>query len=625
MGARKCIADRPVHGTRGIVQSPPFLPLSHEMKQTASRANHRTFAIATLMFVLASGLIAGLAFSMHSVLQDGAYVVEGQPSVPFSFPLKIQNASNPTITVTFGMRLGTIHPTRFDVTPDDCLQAVWVNGQAMENKALPYCDYNNPISIDFGNSLRSGGNVIIALIKNNGGDAGLTLHPSSPGFLSLLPLLLFVAALLAYVLFIMKMCRRPAWQKATATIAILGFALRIFYLLRTPFWIRGHDTDGHIDYIRYLAAHAALPIPNKGWEFWQPPLYYAISAIWMNVGSPLHLTNLDTLFGVQVLSLMFSVATILLILWIAAMCTPPAYRPIALPLVALLCAFFPGLVLQAAVINNDTLTLTLTLLAIALLIRWWQKESRRVWIWVAIVTGLAIIAKNTALLIIPIALLCLLLSPRLERKKKISLGVSMLCIVTVIAGWFSVYRIIQDRSQPMIIGNNAALNAGLSVPNTVKALTTFNPVAITRIPYNDAWNDAARRQNFWEYWYRSAFYGEFSFGDAKKSLASMILAGSFALLLFALIGIIRSAKQSFKATLPLLLCLLVLPLGHLLFRIQEPFSSSEDFRYSLPFLAPMFFYAAFGVASCRSVFMKNAGIALVTVLAALCGVFLVQV
>ena len=40
----------------------------------------------------------------------------------------------------------------------------------------------------------------------------------------------------------------------------------------------GFDARYHADYIEYVQKHGALPLPNEGWEMFQPPLYYVISA-----------------------------------------------------------------------------------------------------------------------------------------------------------------------------------------------------------------------------------------------------------------------------------------------------------------------------------------------------------
>ena len=40
----------------------------------------------------------------------------------------------------------------------------------------------------------------------------------------------------------------------------------------------GFDSKEHLNYISYIQQHRALPLPNEGWEMYQPPLYYLIAA-----------------------------------------------------------------------------------------------------------------------------------------------------------------------------------------------------------------------------------------------------------------------------------------------------------------------------------------------------------
>lgn len=42
---------------------------------------------------------------------------------------------------------------------------------------------------------------------------------------------------------------------------------------------RGFDALAHIEYVDYLRLNHRLPLPANGWEFSQPPLYYAVMAI----------------------------------------------------------------------------------------------------------------------------------------------------------------------------------------------------------------------------------------------------------------------------------------------------------------------------------------------------------
>jgi hypothetical protein len=41
---------------------------------------------------------------------------------------------------------------------------------------------------------------------------------------------------------------------------------------------------GHIDYVQYMFTHWSVPPAQGGWEFYQPPLYYFLSALWMQAG-----------------------------------------------------------------------------------------------------------------------------------------------------------------------------------------------------------------------------------------------------------------------------------------------------------------------------------------------------
>jgi len=47
--------------------------------------------------------------------------------------------------------------------------------------------------------------------------------------------------------------------------------------------LSGYDVDGHVAYIRYVQQHHELPTAQQGWEMFQPPLYYAISAVMLDV------------------------------------------------------------------------------------------------------------------------------------------------------------------------------------------------------------------------------------------------------------------------------------------------------------------------------------------------------
>ena len=45
-----------------------------------------------------------------------------------------------------------------------------------------------------------------------------------------------------------------------------------------PF-LHGFDSQAHLDYIEYVQERHALPLPTEGFEMFQPPFYYVLSAV----------------------------------------------------------------------------------------------------------------------------------------------------------------------------------------------------------------------------------------------------------------------------------------------------------------------------------------------------------
>jgi hypothetical protein len=74
-----------------------------------------------------------------------------------------------------------------------------------------------------------------------------------------------------------RRCGYGLW--ASWPVALAGL-LAVQYLDVTTPWVRQHDVGGHREYVEHLRAHRALPAVLRGWETWQPPLYYCIAAAW---------------------------------------------------------------------------------------------------------------------------------------------------------------------------------------------------------------------------------------------------------------------------------------------------------------------------------------------------------
>lgn len=588
------------------------------------RGRNRVTAIGIAAFTAAILLLVGYMASTRSVIEDGVYTVDGVAE-EFSMPLRLRNAPAGDIIILFGLHLAEHHPASFRIVPDDCLESLNINGEDVGDAGLPFCDFTNGEVLDLSAYLQPGENIVIARISNGGGDAQLQWQPVWGNAAVFVPWLLLVALITGLCLFLLTRVKPAPWISWLCILFLAAAFLRGYYLLSTPYWVRGHDTDGHIEYIDYIAEHGRLPAPDEGWEYWQPPLYYAVGAVWAKSAAAAGIGRGGMLFGMQVLSSIFSLLILACVAWAGIRLFPdPKERSAALPLFFGLIAFFPGLVYLSARINNDVPAVLFAFAAACALLEWWKSGSRTWWCLLMLAIALHILTKANGLLLLPVAYVCLLARRGNSWKRTFADGLTGLLIVGVVAGWFNVYRLTHDGSQDMIIGNTQTLNTELRVPNDAAAYTVFSPVGMIRHPYNNPFEDSARRRYFWEYWYRSAFFGEFDFGEGRRLLASWILASSFIVLLIALAGFIRTIPRRFYAYLPMAVLAAALPLGHAVFRFRYPYASSQDFRYSLLVLLPWALYVTLGIVLFRSPAWRKIATTAAHVFIAFCIAFLLH-
>ena len=249
--------------------------------------------------------------------------------------------------------------------------------------------------------------------------------------------------------------------------------------------------------------------------------------------------------------------------------------------------------------------------------------------------GLGALTKANAALMLPVAIVSALLYSNgdfWERLRSAAIGI---LIITVLCLPYYFWR-SSEQGAVRIVGNAHALNSGLKVDNSLAHLTIFNPGRIIEVPFNNSWDDTSGRRFFWEFLYRSAFFGEFNFGDSYRGIASiMLFLGLFALAATAVglwstrIGFstchpLEGGEHVIRPHLPwatLLLSILVL---HLAFRVSLPFSCHQDFRHSAITSVAFCYFIACAVGDGRSPGRCAMGYAMFA-LAVLCSIFVVQV
>lgn len=508
-----------------------------------------------------------------------------------------------SIALAFSLTLHPMHARVFQIIADDCVQSLTVNGQAVGQGLIPFCDLSRGRVLRLGSHLHAGTNRILMTIQNVGGPASYTWRIAWQDPLLLSLRILLLVGLLAGAILVAKGLALSRWQQTFFGIFCIGCALRLLYVFQTPYQMRAYDADGHLEYIQYVAQHLALPPIWNGWEFYQAPLYYVLTGLWVSIGSAygraLPLLTRD----IQWIAFFSSVLTLGTLGWIATLLFSRKEKKERLLFFALL-SVLPSIVFLSPRINNDVLLLLWEVLCFGFLLLWWQRGQWRHW-WIALLLlALSILTKTNGLLLVPVAFLLLACRRHLPLKRKALVGAMSLLLLTLLTGWIFTLREGISLSQPLV-ANTGNLSSALYVRNSVETFTEFNPLRMILTPYNNPWDDAAGRQYFWEYFFKSAFFGEFDLGSPLRPLASAVLFSALLSLLFAVYGAWMSIRKEGFSALPLSCTAIFLLLGHALHRSITPHSCAQDFRFSLLVSIPVLFFLVRGIKWIRSPWLRS--------------------
>jgi len=173
---------------------------------------------------------------------------------------------------------------------------------------------------------------------------------------------------------------------------VIGAAVRVHNGLTFPLF-GSYDAYGHFTYVWYLAQTGRVPLPTSGWEFFHPPLYYALMAlIWKA------LAGIDPVVRLRVGVVIVAVAS--LVHW-AAVSDILRRRLPAERLVRLLAGgfmlFLPVHLYSAAFLGNEGLGAVLCTSAFVTLLAGLRQPTWTRSALLGLLLGLAMLTKVTAL------------------------------------------------------------------------------------------------------------------------------------------------------------------------------------------------------------------------------------
>ncbi len=552
----------------------------------------RSVVLLTAIFVLGASLIFFLGRSILPQVTSGLYRIEDRTPEPLRLPLAF-GSQGEHITVDVLITIPAWRSVRLAVRADDCLDAIFIDGQRLD-AFEPVCrGFSERTTIPLPEDLSSGVHAFRFEWRDTGGAAGFDLgvSPLDSGFLFLL--FLSFALGLWYLHRIATLLRVQTPERWFIGTILLSVLLRCFYWCTTPFFVRSHEWDKHVDYIRYVAEYWRIPPAAAGWEFHQPPLYYALAALSQRIGTFFGFSDVAILSHLHLLSFILGLLSIALIVWVSVLLFPRKEMRLRTLFFSVV-AFMPSLIFPVSRISNDALAVPLGFVLFGLLFLWWNSGSVRAWYALIVSLAVGMLTKLTALVFVPV-LLCLLgfrlFSKRSWQGSHVLLGA--LLFMTLFA-WYPAHRFWMETSPVRTVTlGNLGMDPATVLDRAPESLLTFNPIAILQSPYNSPADPSARRM-FPEYFYTSAFFGEFHFPVSFRGVSFLLLLFGMFLFPYIVAGCISSLLR-FRDHAPILLLTLSILSAAFLYRFLFSFAPNQDFRFSVLLMIPIAWFLIRGI------------------------------
>jgi hypothetical protein len=197
---------------------------------------------------------------------------------------------------------------------------------------------------------------------------------------------------------------RPRWltpNVVAVVLAVLWVVLAINNLPRMPNHL-GYDVQAHVEYIAYVAKHDRVPLAGEGWQMFQSPLYYVVSA-------PLYAmlegrVEPGTLLRVlRIVPMLCGLAQVELVRRAARLALPR--QPEAQSAALLVGGLMPMNLYISQTLSNEPMSGCLTALAIVMGLRFVRSTRKRgdgSMAATGAALGLALLAKVSAVVVTPV-------------------------------------------------------------------------------------------------------------------------------------------------------------------------------------------------------------------------------
>ena len=377
-----------------------------------------------------------------------------------------------------------------------------------------------------------------------------------------------------------------AYGYATAAIFLLGIIVRMLYIHNTPYDVRQHDLTGgyeQLSYIMHFTQQWTLPDTNVS-QYYHPPLHHMLCALWIRLQRLVN-TGIDvgeSIENVQYLTALYS--SLFMVIANRIYAQLKLHRQFLFMATAVT-ALHPTLIILSGSINNDMLAILLYASALLWAMKWWDEQSARNTVLLALFIGLGMMAKignaTLAFVVAPFFLAKLLQSEGRQQRERLFSKFALFGLISLPLGmWHPVRNLVLFGQS---FGYVPALTVGGWLDRSAYSLTervlSFPLGQLLNGPYVNV----AADYNLPIYTLKCSLFGEWVYDEGFFRLANALLTVNILLVIMSLVAMVYIAISKRRAKhIMLLVCWAVQALSITSLYIANPFTCSMDFRYIVP-------------------------------------------
>lgn len=397
---------------------------------------------------------------------------------------------------------------------------------------------------------------------------------------------------------------------------MLGFAilLRIYYFVDMGYISFQHDYQGHIEFIKFFADNFTLPLPHKGWEYPQQPLYYMVSGTVFAIARGFGLSDWHSLWGVGWVTVILNSVSLIFAYRLVRLFTSNVLMQNLT--MAFLC-FTPSLIYMSTRISNDPFAASFSIIALFYIFSSYQYDFKRYfftalfWCTALFMTKISAVAIELVFFILIVVKYHALNNEQRKReglidKKGMNEKIVWFAMVGIVALSFTLYRAYYPAAGEFHLVNSGIWPGQDLRPLGLDYLFSFNFLELLQagqslIGDNDI---DAITHSFPTYQYGTMLFGEFGYEYWQKKNLLLFPLQQFIIAVGLIVPIGWLAfcflqKKRFFDWLLILIAITTLILI-LKFIFAYPSVSNTDFRYHVASFFALALFFAYGITCLAS-------------------------